>query len=483
MELTPIQRKTCLQLLSLFEIDGKKASETVTEGQLEIFGALIFRTANRLQIISSTQYGKSLTVALACIIISCIQGELIAVVAPKNEQAKIIMRYFIKHIGDNELFYSQLEKDTKLDRLQMEESKERIVLRNGGGIYVLSAQAGNSQKGIQSAMGAGAKIVIQDESGLIPDEVESTIFRMIAGHADAFYCKIGNPFYRNHFLKSWHNPTYTKIFIDYQRAIHEGRYSQDFIEEARKKPYFSVLYECKFPEDDAIDKEGYIPLFTEQEIETAKKQVKPFGELRIGCDIAEGGGDDNVSVLRTANYATVMYKYKTADTMDVASKIADIAQTIDIIDQNIFIDTIGVGKGVYDRLKEQHYNSTSVKFSEKPEDESQFLNLRAECYWRLKSWIRNGGSLDPEDDWSDLLMMKYKVNPSGKLQIIGKDKIREVYGVSPDNADALAMTFARRNVLLSKKDREQKKLVKEFDAFARSKNKYFTGASYLRRNG
>src|SRR5690348_16928148 len=130
------QRQKCLILLKLFKIGDKTADQVLTKGEIEIFGELIFRKHLRLQIICSTQYGKSLCVALACVIISCIQKELVAIVAPKNEQAKIIMRYYIDHLGDSVRFSSQLEKNTKLERLRMEESKDRIVLRNGGGIYV-----------------------------------------------------------------------------------------------------------------------------------------------------------------------------------------------------------------------------------------------------------------------------------------------------------------------------------------------------------
>jgi len=106
-----------------------------------------------LQIESSTQYGKSLTVALACVFIACVQNELVAVVAPNAEKAKIIMRYFIEHLGDSVLFYSQLEVGTRLERLKKEESKERIMLREGGGIYVLSTNERNVLKSFESAMG------------------------------------------------------------------------------------------------------------------------------------------------------------------------------------------------------------------------------------------------------------------------------------------------------------------------------------------
>jgi antitoxin component YwqK of YwqJK toxin-antitoxin module len=79
-----------------------------------------------------------------------------------------------------------LEKNTKLERLKQEESKERIILRNGGGIYCISAQSSRMKKSIEAAMGEGSDDAIIDEAGLINDESEATIFRMIAGKEDGF---------------------------------------------------------------------------------------------------------------------------------------------------------------------------------------------------------------------------------------------------------------------------------------------------------
>jgi hypothetical protein len=406
---------------------------------------------------------------------------LVAVVSPKDEKAKIIMRYYIDHLGDNVLFYSQLEKDTKLERLRMEESKERIMLKNRGGIYVLSAQAGNSQKGIEAAMGEGAKIVISDESSLIPDGIEASIFRMIAGKGkDAFYCKIGNPFYRNHFYKSWIDPTYHHIFIDYIRGLEEGRYNEQFIEEAKTKPNFDILFSCIFPPEDSIDEKGYVRLITGDELKRSIKQVEPFGEKRLGVDIAEGGGDYTAMVIRTANFATVLMKYKNPDTMMLVGHVARIHKDLELADGNIFMDTIGVGKGAFDRLAEQHYRPSSVKFSEKPDNDAEFSNLKAECYWRLRQWLREGGYLDPEDNWSQLLDIKYRVDSSGRIQIISKDELRREGIRSPDIADALAMTFSRTSVLATKEQREQRELLKQFDYFKRTKDKPMTGSVYLR---
>lgn len=470
-KLTDNERAVCLKLLELFEIEGKKASEIATEGQIEIFAEIIFRKHKRLEILCATQYGKSLFVALACLVVTCIQGEMIAVVAPKDEKAKIIMRYFIAHLSDHQLFYSQLEKNTKLERLQMEESKERIIMRGGGGIYVISAQAGNARKGIEAAMGEGAKNVILDEAGLVPDEIEATIFRMIAGKGpEAFYCKIGNPFYLNHFHDSWLDERYHKIFIDFNQGILEGRYSSDFIAEAKRKPHFGILYGCEFPPEDIMDDKGYIKLFTKEDIEKAKKVVEPFGEKRLGVDIAEGGGDSNVIVLKTANYAGLLMKFQNEDTMAITGHTISTAKELEVDDRNIFMDTIGVGKGPYDRMHEQLHHPTSVKFSEKADDDVQFANLRAECYWRMRDWIIGGGALDPEDDWSQLLHIKYKVDSSGRMLMMPKEELRKVIHGSPDLPDALAMTFARRSVMPTKEDRVNRDLLKQFDAHRMKRN-------------
>jgi hypothetical protein len=463
--MTEKQKKLCLTLLKRFIVEGQTADILATEGQIDIFGQIIFREHNRVQIITPTQYGKSLFVALAAIIVSCIQGKEIAVIAPKTEKARIIMRYYIEHLGDSELFYTQLEKDTKLERLIMEENKERIKLRNGGGIFVLSANASNSIKGFEASMGSGAEICILDEASLIPDDIEATIFRMIAGKKDAFYCKIGNPFYRNHFLKSWNDDRYKKIFINAEQGLSEGRYTKDFLDEAKLKPHYQVLFDCKFPDADAIDAQGYSQLIKETDVR--QSVIQPFGEIRMGVDVAEDGGNYNVIILRWANYAKVALKYQTSDTMDLCGRVIQLAKDLDILDRNIFIDSIGVGKGVVDRLYEQRWNVNAVKVSEKAQDEYQFTNLRSENYWKLRKWLVNA-ALEPNKEWYQLNQIKYKVrDSSGKLMIMPKDEMRKQGIESPDVADALALTFSRDSIINRDKilTTEQKELVKQFDYF------------------
>lgn len=465
-------RKVSLGLLKLFKIEGKPADEVVTEGQLEIFHAIVSRKWDRVHIESSTQYGKSLFIALGCIILACIEGEMVSVVAPTNDKAQIIMRYFIQHIGDNAIFAAKLDRDTILEKLQMEVNKDRIVLKNKGGIFALSVQAGNSQKGFQAAMGEGSRIVIEDESALIPDPIEATIFRMGAGKKGFVYFKIGNPFYRNHFYKSSIDPLYHKIKIDYKQGLAEGRYTEAFIEEARKKPHFDILYANEFPPEDTTDEEGWTVLFPSTLIEKAQNpNVVMYGEKRLGVDVAEGGGDKNAEVLRGANRARVVKEFVSSDTMlTVGTVILDMKE-LDVFDHNVFWDALGVGKGGYDRLTEQMYRPFPVKFSESAEDDSQFANQRAECYWKTYKWLSEGGTLEPDDRWEELSWIRYKVDSRGRIQIEPKDRMSKRGFPSPNIADALVSTFARKNVVnISKQQRiEEKKILEQFDAYKSKK--------------
>lgn len=431
------ERAFCLKLLSLFKIDGKPAHEQVTEGQLLIFGALVLRKSNRINILTSTQYGKSLIVALACLVLSCIDGEMISIPAPSQDKARIIMRYYLQHMADHPLFYSQLEKGVLLDRLIMEASRDRMVLKNRGGVFILSVQATNSQKGFAAAMGEGSKIVIQDESCLIPDAIEATIFRMIAGKKDAMYVKIGNPFYRNHFYKSYKDPNYLQIFIDFKQGLKEGRYDYDFIEEARTKPNFDILFACKFPDEDVISQDGYVRLITDSELEriTVPKTLHN-GYKIMGIDPA-AGGDNSAIVLKSASHIEVLFNQKLNDTMDLVNIAADLYR-LHLADF-IVVDKTGVGQGVYDRLKSMDFPVRGVAFGEKSED-PMFQNLKAEWHWRLRQWLLTGGRVMQHPAWEELSYIKYK-NKDGKIIIQPKEDLFKQGLHSPNVVDAAVLTM------------------------------------------
>ncbi len=483
-------RKACLHLCRYFSINGRTGDQLITEGQLRIFAAIVFRLKKFVEIICYTQYGKSLWVALACIIVACIQGKIVAVVAPSNEKAKIIMRYFIEHLGDSPLFYGQLEKNTRLERLRQEESKERIILRNGGGIFVLSVQQKNIAKSIEAAMGAGAEVVIIDEACLIQDDTESTVFRMVTGktingEGDILYCKIGNPFYsqspNSHFKTDWENPIYAQIFIDVLQGLAEGRITQELVDIAKTKPLFGVLYDCEFPPEDEIDFEGFRKLVVSEKIRynkeakaLVKKQIERERELKrlineevkksaversdkkinewqeelkkiprtkLGGDIG-GGGDHNAFVIRKGPLAFIAAKNKSSDTMVNVSEVERLIVEYDILDEDINIDDIGIGRGVSDRLKELGHSINGVSWGDPAKDSETFFNLKAELFWTAKIWLEGEGELEKDDKFLQITWIKYKTHTGERrVQMEPKEKLRHRMKQSPDFADAFALTF------------------------------------------
>lgn len=395
-----------------------------------------------------------MTVAIACVYLTTIKGMKIAVLAPSDKKTKLIMRYYIEHLGDSKLFSSQLEANTRLERLRQEENKERIILRNGGGIYTISAQSANTIRSIEAAMGEGADMVIIDEACLIADNTEATIFRMISGRGSAgCYVKLGNPFYSEppyeHFYKSNYNPNYLQIFIDYKQALREGRYEEEFIEEAREKPLFDVLYECKFPPKNEVDEKGYRRLLTLEQIRSKMIEALPEfieGRFRLGADIGRGG-NFNAYVGRDDKVMWLHGKNRSNDTMTNVVEIKNAKA-----DAN-FIDDTGVGGGVTDRCIEESIFVIPIRSGAGATDKERFKNMRAELFFRFKQWVLKGGKFEQSNHWLTLYEIKWKVDSGGRFMIEPKDdmmkrarkQLTSLGSTSPDVIDAGSFTFADEN--------------------------------------
>ncbi len=384
-------------------------------------------------------------------------GEQVAVVAPSADKAKIIMRYFVEHLGDDAILYKQLEKNSRLDRLQMEESKERIVLKNGGSIFIISANEANSLKKAESAMGKGAKNVILDEGCLVSDEVEATIYRMIGGKGkEAFYCKIGNPFYAEepyiHFKNSWESPIYESIFIDYKQALKEGRYTDEFLAEVWEKPLADILYKCEFPAIGEIDKDGFRKLVLPSDLKFGER-IELFNlenkedDVILGGDIG-GGGDKSKFVIRKGKFAFLASELHTKDTMANVSEVIRLIEEFKIDPVNVFLDDTGIGRGVSDRLIELGYSINPVGFGTTAYNNEVFSNRRAEMYWDASVWLKGDNHLEKHADWVEMTWTRFK-QQSGEKRIIleSKELIKKRHKRSPDQADAFVLTFYKKEFI------------------------------------
>lgn len=438
------------QIFKVFDQEsGKHLPIVLVKGQQEIFKTIVTRSHPRVHCMTPTRYGKSFTVAAAVSIRCATHPEKWAIVAPSTDKAMIIMRQIIENFTNCKPLRYLLDMEEKQkDKLRREVSKKRIVLRNGAEIFILSADSSNKQAAGESLMGFGSPNIILDESSLIDDDIYAKIKRMTLDNKDNFMFEIGNPFHRNHFWRSSVNPDYKKIIIDYKQAVKEGRFTEKQVEEMRKEAFFGILMEVKFPEEDSTDADGWTRLLTEIQLINAFRKQEPdsFGELRLGVDIARSGGNFNVWVLRSENYAKVLAKTTTNNLMEVVGMTRKFAEEYDVQEENIFLDATGLGAGVVDRFTELKWNVEGVNMASKAQKEDKYINIRAEAFFRLRQWIIDGGMIDKDDDFFQLSDIKFKVRSNGKMQIIDKLTLAKNGIPSPDVADAFMLTFGREDV-------------------------------------
>jgi hypothetical protein len=470
----------------------------LSPGELEIFNLILGRSYKRSIVICSTQYGKTLTIARGVLTRISSFAEEWLIIVPDVKRGKILLNYIIKDTAENEYFKKKLigiklEERSSMERLMEERSKVKLtfqIIKGGSAKYasieIISTEARRKTDAINSIMGFGGRNIIDDESSLTDDEVDAGVFRMMAGKGeDTFLVKIGNPFYRNHFLKSWQDPHYKKVWIDYRIGLADGRYNDEFIEEAKQKPKFDVLFECRFPSESAIDTEGWSPLITQTEVENAiTDDFNPFGVPALGADPSDAGENESVIVVRWRNVAKIDYASNQIDLLDFSGEIGRSMDAYNVDVRTCSVDKVGVGAMIPAKMKEVGKPIQGVNVGEvceNPEDQIQFVNKRAEFAWRVREWIKGGGKLLRDPRWYQLLNIKYKEDNKRRLRIMSKEDMLKQGIVSPDAFDALALTFARPQIYYTKtlaQDQFDQKMRQMRGALKKKGNKPFKMTGY-----
>ena len=428
-----------------------------------LFDAIFYRNHDRVNVIAPTQDGKSTTIAAATVLVAASEGERFTIIAPSQKKADIIMSQAIEFAVSNKVFASQLQlkKGDNLDRLKQERSKKNITFQGGGGIMTITLDAKNSKSSIQAAMGFGSKNIIADEAGLVDNVLWATVVRMLGGDfKDAgkkrrkILIKIGNPFYRNHFLKSSQSSRYHQVFHNWEDSVRDYEngyygYSPEYIEEMREQALFDLFYECKFPDENEIDPRGYRQLVTSSDLRlrAEDQKIEPEGTPILGCDIG-GGGDWNVYVMRWMNYAKVVGCNKSDDTMTNVVEIQRImGEYKDLKAENIHIDDVGIGRGVRDRCREKGMAVQGVSSGSRAIEKDKYINSNMEMAWDMRKWLKRGDTiLEPyeikyESVWNQCTWYKYKTNSDKQMKLESKEDMKKERGSSPDFGDAFKLTF------------------------------------------
>jgi hypothetical protein len=179
------------------------------------------------------------------------------------------------------------------------------------------------------------------------------------------------------------------------------------------------------------------------------------GPLVIGYD-PNWKGDDRASMAwRRGRKIEKVESRNKLDTMQQAGWLKSV------IDKDkpkrVFIDVGGVGAGVYDRLNEMGFgaivrpiNFGSSPFEPQPVDadgkpQGGPANRRAEMWMKSKEWLEDPAGVNiPDTDTiqADACGPAYSYDSSSRLILESKDHMRSRGVASPDEWDAVALTFA-----------------------------------------
>ena len=112
---------------------------------------------------------------------------------------------------------------------------------------------------------------------------------------------------------------------------------------------------------------------------------------------------------------------------------------------SIYVDSIGLGSAVVDRLSELGAPVVGINVSESASMGSTCFNLRSELWWRAREWLETKEVKIPEEDEklaSELVLPKYSHSSNGLIRVESKEAMKRRSGASPDAADAFCLTFA-----------------------------------------
>jgi hypothetical protein len=300
-------------------------------------------------------------------------------------------------------------------------------------------------------------LLVFDEAAGIAREIWDIAEGQMAG-AHARWLAIGNPvlpsgpFYDACTSQTWH-----KIHIrcldspnvELGKIVYPKLVTPQWIEDRRREwGESSPMYQSKVLGEFPVNSEfGLFPVnwITEAQ-ELAKNNPIPVGEKFIGADIARSGADSTVFLFREGSVVRDIEVHRSNSLMEVVGWLIKFVEKHKVPWLNVLVDEIGIGSGVIDRLREQGHDAQAVNFCWTLKSR-QYLNTRALCYWKVRE------ALNPESEnplaipekfsrlATELMAIEHSYNSAGQIQIESKENIKKKLGHSPDQADALAMSF------------------------------------------
>lgn len=179
-----------------------------------------------------------------------------------------------------------------------------------------------------------------------------------------------------------------------------------------------------------------------------KRTVETEDEkYRAGLDVAGPGEAETVLVVRKGGQIVFQQSWTKPDPRgEVLAALEQFKGEL----ESVNVDSIGIGWGMYLHLKDHGFPAKAINVGLPARSPKKFKNLKAELYWGLRLWLKEGdvGGLTDERTIGQLAGIRYEHNSRGQVEIESKDEAAKRGVPSPDRAEAIMLAFAERSSVL-----------------------------------
>lgn len=291
---------------------------------------------------------------------------------------------------------------------------------------------------------SSSAVMIFDEASAVPDKIWEVAEGAMTDGEPFWFC-FGNPTrntgrFRECFGKFRHRWRNRHIDSREVRITNKKQIDKLIEDHGLDSDLVKVRVRGMFPSSG--DKQ-FIPGDLVEAAQTRELVTDRGAALCMGVDLSRGGTAMNVIRFRAGRDARSLppVRWSSRDTIFTINKIAEVVDKHN--PDAVFVDGGGVGGPIVDQLKARGYKVIEVQFGSSASDPLRFANLRAEMWSKGKDWLVYGCIDDDTTLRDDLIGPEYSFTAKDALLLEGKEHMESRGLSSPDDGDALMITFAR----------------------------------------
>jgi phage terminase large subunit len=327
---------------------------------------------------------------------------------------------------------------------------DRIVLRAAPESSFMSARTSSADRPeAMAGIHSEHVLLVFDEASGIPEPVFESAAGSMSGHS-AVTIMISNPTRSSGLFFKSHHQLRSEWATFHMSCLDNPLVSQDFVDQIRttygenSNAYrVRVLGEFPLTDDDTLIPAEWVDAAMSRDVALSTREP-----IVYGLDVARFGDDRTVLCKRQGQVVLEFKAWNGADLMETVGRVVNEAK----LDKpsEILVDSIGLGAGVADRLREMGFNVRDVNVAETSALDQTAYRLRDELWLAVKEWLgqRVGRLPKDEDLRQELVAPTFTFTSTGRVKVEGKAEMKRRGYRSPDKADALCLTFAGQGAMV-----------------------------------